>query len=43
MNCELRWRQPEDQPSTTGIDVVEAEHVGHECPIGIGILLKTKT
>jgi hypothetical protein len=37
MNGELRRRQTEDQPSATGIDMVEAEYVGHEGAIGVSI------
>ena len=37
MNCSLRWRQAEDQPAASRIDVVEAEHVGKEGAIGLGI------
>ena len=37
MYSELGWRQTEDQPSATGIDVVEAEHIGHEGSIGVGV------
>jgi hypothetical protein len=37
MNGELRRRQTEDQPSATGIDVIEAEYLGHEGAIGISV------
>jgi hypothetical protein len=37
MNGELRRRQTEDQPSATGIDVIEAEYVGHEGAIGVSV------
>jgi hypothetical protein len=37
MYGELGWGQTEDQPSATGIDVVEAEYVGHEGAIGVSI------
>ncbi len=37
MNRSFRWRQTEDQPSTSRVDVIEAEHIGEEGAIGIGV------
>ena len=37
MNRSLRWRQAEDQPAASRIDVIEAEHVGKEGAIGVGV------
>jgi hypothetical protein len=37
MNGELGRRQTEDQPPATGIDVIEAENVGHEGAIGVSV------
>ncbi len=42
MNGELRRRQTEDQPSATGIDVVEAEYVGHD-DLGICVTDESST
>ena len=38
MNCNLCWRQSEDQPPATGIDGVKAECLAEEHTIRIGVL-----
>src|ERR1043166_1457561 len=38
MHRDLGWWQAEDQPATTGVDAVEAEHIGQKGAVGIGIV-----
>ena len=37
MHGHLGRRKTEDQPTAAGIDVLEAEDVGQERPIGVGV------
>ena len=37
MNRGFRWRQTEDQPPASRVDVIEAEHVGEKGVIGVGV------
>ena len=37
VNRRFRWRQTEDQPPASRVDVIEAEHVGEKGAIGIGV------
>ena len=38
MNGYFRWRQSEDQPSVSDIDVRKAEDIAEERAIGLGVL-----
>ena len=39
MDSNLRWRQAEDQPSVSDIDVRQAKHVAQKRAIGLGLVL----
>jgi hypothetical protein len=37
VNTELCWRQREDQPSTAGVNVLQAKHIAKHGPGGVSL------
>jgi hypothetical protein len=38
MECGLKWRHGENQPTVAGINAGELEHIAKKGPVGFGIL-----